>query len=128
MKFIFKPSFHWILAFTMKILGWVVVVNLIVLLVLWVLNFLHLFTLILVYEALFVSVIGVFQILGTYIYRKNSIPYRFGGSRTGWFDFKKFSKLKPKERQRYRQEGIIMILIGFVLLFVTIIVHFFIFT
>lgn len=125
MRFIFKLSFHWMLVFIMKILGCIVVLNLIVSPVLWVLKILNLFTLILIYEALFILIIGVFQILGSYIYRKNSIPYRMG-FRTGWFDFKKFAKLKPTERQRYRQEGIIMVIIGLVLLFGTIIAHFYI--
>lgn len=125
MRFIFKPSFHWMLVFVMKILGLIVVLNLMILPVLWVLKILNLFTLILIYEALFILTIGAFQILGSYIYRKNSIPYRLG-FRTGWFDFKKFAKLKPTERQRYRQEGIIMVIIGLVLLFGTIIAHFYI--
>ena len=120
---IFKASFHWVLAFVMKISGWIVVLNLIILPILWVLKILRLFTLILIYEALFISILGVCQILGSYIYRKNSIPYRIG-FRTGWFDFKKFSKLKPKERQRYRQEGIIMVMIGLVFLFGIIVAHF----
>jgi len=48
------------------------------------------------------------------------------GFRTGWFDFRKFAKLKPKERQRYRQEGTIMVMIGLVLLVGITIAHFFI--
>lgn len=128
-----KPGSHWMLAFVVKILGWMVVLNLIVLLILWVLKVLNLFTLILLYEALFILIVGVFQILGTHIYRRNSIPYHRGvfgwvGSRIGWFDYKRFAKLKPEERQRYRKEGIIMVIIGLVLLIGTIIAHFYILT
>jgi uncharacterized membrane protein HdeD (DUF308 family) len=50
------------------------------------------------------------------------------GARTGWFNFEKFAKLKPEERQKYRVEGIIMIVIGLFLLFGTIIAHFCILT
>ena len=116
MSFIVKPSSHWKLAFAMKILGWIVALNLIVLPVLWILKILNLLTLILIYEALLILILGAFQILSSYIYRKDSIPYRMG-FRTGWFDFKKFAKLKPEERQRYRQEGIIMVIISIALLF-----------
>lgn len=100
----------------MKILGWIAALNLIVLPVLWILKILNLLTLILIYEALLILILGAFQILSSYIYRKDSIPYRMG-FRTGWFDFQKFAKLKPEERQRYRQEGIIMVIISIALLF-----------
>ena len=125
MRFIFKRNVHWMLAFVVKILGYIIILNLVILPILWILKILYLSTLILMYEALFTLIIGVFQILGTFIYRENSIPYRLG-FRTGWWDFRKFAKLKPEERQRYRQEGIIMVIIGFLLLAATIITHFFI--
>lgn len=110
------------LVFVMKISGYIIALNLIVLPILWVLKILHLFTPILVYEALLTIFIGVLQILASLIYRENTIPYR-AGFRTGWFDFRKFAKLKPRERQRYRQEGIIMATIGLILCAATIIVH-----
>lgn len=113
------------LAFAIKILGMIGILNLIALPVLWGLEVPHLFTIILLYEASFVLVVGAFQILGSYIYRKDSIPYRLG-FRTGWFNFEKFAKLEPEERQRYRQEGIIMIIIGLALLFLVPIVAFYI--
>lgn len=109
--------------FVMKISGYIIAFNLIILLILWIFKILDLFTPILIYEALFILILGVFQILGSYIYRKNSIPY-WGGFRTGWFDFGKFAKLKPEERQRYRQEGTIMVVIGLALCVAAIIVHF----
>jgi len=123
MSFVFKPDSHWVLRFVGKILGWLMVLNSIVLPLLWFLKILNLFTLILVYEALLISIIGILQVLSSYIYRKNSIPSRYQG-RTGWFDFRRFAKLKPKQRQRYRQEGKIMILLGIMLLVVTLILHF----
>ena len=127
MKFIFKRNVHWILMFVLRILGCIITANLIILPILWILKILHLFSLILIYEGFFTIFIGVLQVLGSFIYRENSIPYRLG-FRTGWFDFRKFAKLKPEERQRYRQEGIIMAMIGFIPLITAIIVHFFIFT
>ena len=127
MKFIFKRNVHWILMFVLRISGYIITANLIILPILWILKILHLFSLILIYEGFFTIFIGVLQVLGSFIYRENSIPYRLG-FRTGWFDFRKFAKLKPEERQRYKQEGIIMAIIGFIPLITAIIVHFFIFT
>lgn len=123
MRLIVTRSFHWMLQFAMKIFGWIILLNLVVLPILWVLKILHLFAVILMYEAIFLLIIGVFQILGSYVYRKDSIPYRMG-FRTGWFDFEKLSKLKPEERQRYRQEGMIMVIIGLILFLGTVIAHF----
>jgi hypothetical protein len=78
------------------------------------------------YEAAFIFILGVFQILGSCIYREDSIPYRMG-FRTGWFDFRKFSKLKSRQRQLYRQEGIIMTTIGLALFLGSLIAHFYVF-
>jgi len=50
------------------------------------------------------------------------------GFRTGWWDFKKFAKLTPEERNRYRKEGRIIMMIGFILGLTAIIIHFFLFT
>ncbi len=124
MKFIPKSNSHWKLALASKIRRWVVVSNLMVLAILWILRLPNLFILILAYEAFFILIIGVLLILSTYVYRKDSIPSRWGGSRTGWFDYKRLAKLKPEERQRYRLEGKIMIVIGLALLTATIILHF----
>ncbi|MFQ6064997.1 MAG: hypothetical protein ACE5L6_05925 [Candidatus Bathyarchaeia archaeon] len=107
----------------MKVIGYIAALNMIVLTFLWFLELLYLLIFILIYEALFILILGVFQILASYIYRKNSIPYRTG-FRTGWFDFRKFAKLKPEERQRYRKEGRIMIAIGLALCIAAIIVYF----
>ena len=127
MKFIFKRNFEWVLAFGMKVLGYIAILNLVILPILWILEILYLSTLILVYEALFTSSIGGFQIFCSFIYRENSIPYRMG-FRTGWWDFKKFAKLTPEERTRYRKEGILTMIIGFMLGLTAIIIHFFLFT
>jgi hypothetical protein len=83
----------------------------------------YLFAVVLTYEGFFVTFLGILQVLASYIYRENSPPYR-EGFRTGWFDFKKFAKLKPEERERYRQQGIIMVLIGLVFLVGIAIGHF----
>lgn len=113
------------LVFAIKILVRIAALNLAVFLILWIMRILHILALVLIYEALFIVILGICQILGSYIYRKTSIHYRWAGmgARTGWFDFKKFAKLKPEERQKYRREGIIMIVIGLLLLFGTIIAH-----
>ena len=123
MRPIFEQNVVWI-KYMLKIFGYLTAVNLFVLPILWLFKSLHLFTLILVYEALFISVLGVFQILASYIYRENSIPYSWG-SRTGWFAFKKFAELKREERQRYRREGIILVIVGLVLLSASVAAHFF---
>jgi len=117
-----KRDANWTLAFVTKILGWIVVLNLTILPILWILKIPHLFTLALTYEALFILIIGVFQILGSYIYKESSIPYRWG-ARPKWWDYRRFARLKPEERQRCRQEGLIMVIIGLVLLFGIIIAH-----
>lgn len=119
-----RVGLSWMPRFAIKILGLLVVSNLMVLPCLWVLRIAFWFTIVLAYEGFFVTFIGVLQILGSYIYRENSIPYR-GGFRTGWFDFKKFAKLKAKDRKRFRQEGAIMVVIGLVLLIGIAIIHFF---
>jgi|GEM_PF-2634620 len=126
MRLIPKPSYHWIIVFIIKILGLFTILNLLILPILWILKTLYLFALILTYEALFIIIVGVLQILGSYIYRKTSIhsPWAGLGSRTGWFNFEKFAKLKPEERMKYRQEGTIMIILGLTLLIVTTILHF----
>jgi hypothetical protein len=103
------------LRFAIKISGLLVMLNSIVFPILWVLGTPFWFITVLAYEGFLVTSIGILQVLGSYIYRENSIPYR-GGFRTGWFDFRKFAKLKPEERERYRQEGIIMLLVGLLLL------------
>ena len=75
MRFPFKRNVHWMLPFVLKTIGYLVALNLIVLPILWLLESLHLLTLILIYEALFISIIGIYQILGSRIYRENSIQY-----------------------------------------------------
>ena len=124
MRLTVKPGYHWMLQFILKIFSWIMLMNLVVLPILWVLEILHIFTITLMYEAAFILILGVFQILGSCIYREDSIPCRMG-FRTGWFDFRKFSKLKFTQRQRYRQEGIIMTIMGLALFLGTVIVHFY---
>lgn len=121
-----KSDSSWMLAFALKILVYIGVLDLVILLVLWILGILSLLILILVYEGLFTAFLGVLQILSSFIYRENSVAHRWGGARTAWFDFRRFAKLKPEERQKYRQEGAIMVLVGFMLLSVSITAHFYI--
>lgn len=123
MKLNFKTSFRWLLAFAIKILGYLTAINLMILPILWILKILYLFTPILIYEGFFTTFVGILQILGSYIYREKGTTYRLG-FRTGWFNFKKFAELKPEERKRYTQEGKTMIMIGLILMVATIIVHF----
>ena len=66
------------LVFVIKMLGCIVFLNLIALLILWLLKILYLFTPILTYEALLLLILGVFQILSSYIYREDNIPYGWG--------------------------------------------------
>jgi hypothetical protein len=116
--------------FVLKILGYITALNLAILPILSILKVLYLFTFIFIYEALFILIIGALQILGSYTYRENKYHLsitakRWFDFRKYWFDIRKFAKLTTEERQRYRQEGIIMIIIGFTLLVATIIVNFY---
>jgi len=122
MRSAFEQDVHWMLAFVLKVIGYIVALNLIVLPILWFLEILYLLILILVYEALFISILGVLQILCSYIYRAERYPPQHALIK--WFDFREFAELKPEERQRYRQEGRIMITIGLTLCIAAIIVHF----
>ena len=70
---------------------------------------------ILAYEALLILGYGVIQFLGSWIYREDSVVYRHGG-RTAWWDFRRFAKLSPEERERYRQEGLILAVIGAIMM------------
>lgn len=116
---------HSVLAFVVKILGYIMVLNLTISLILLALGIFGLFAIVLTYEALFISIIGFFQILCTYIYRENRCP-SFPAVTAKWFDFRKFAKLKPEERQRYRKEGKIMIIIGLATCIAAVIIHFYI--
>ena len=122
MRSAFERDVDWMFAFVLKLVGYIVALNLIVLPILWFLEIRYLLALVLIYEALFISIIGVVQILGSYIYREDSIPYRYG-FRLGWWDYRKFAKLKPEERNRCRKEGKLLIMIGLILGLTTIIVH-----
>jgi len=110
--------------FVVKNLGYVMVVNSVVLVVLWILRDLHLFTPILMYEVVFISGLGVLQILASRIHEGDGVSYRWGKYRAYWLDLRKFAKLKPEERSRYRQEGKVRIAIGVTLLIAAIILHF----
>ena len=129
MRSIFERNLHWI-RFVIKVFGYVAVVNLFVLPILWVSNILS--ALVFVYEGTVLLFVGGVQFLLSFVYyRRNcdaTIDQRYPYPGSGWFDHRiLFKRLKPEERKRYRQEGIIMIMIGFILWLTAIIVHFFIF-
>ncbi len=118
-----RVSLSPMLKFAIEILGLLLALNLMVLPILLILGILYLFTVVLAYEGVLVTFLGVLQVLSSHIYRENNTPYR-GGFRTRWFDFKKFAELKPEERKRFRQQGIIMVVIGLMLLIGIVIAHF----
>lgn len=124
MRSISDQGSHQIVKFVVKNLGYVMVLNSVVLAVLWILRDLHLFTPILMYEVVFISGLGVLQILASRIHKGDGLSYRWGKYRAYWLDLRKFAKLKPEERSRYRQEGKVRITIGLTLLIATIILHF----
>lgn len=76
--------------------------------------------LILAYEALLILGYGVIQFLSSRIYKEDSVVYRHGG-RTAWWDFKRFAKLSPEERERYGQEGLILVAIGTIMMIMIIV-------
>lgn len=107
---------RWIVVFSAKIVAIILILNLIITPILWLSENLQYIPIILTYESLFTLILGILQILSSYIYRENSLPSRWGGSRTGWFNFKKFAKMEAKERKKYRQEGQILFIIGLMFL------------
>ena len=124
MRSISDQGSHQMVKFIVKNLGYVMVLNSVVLAVLWILRDLHLFTPILMYEVVFISGLGVLQILASHIHKGDGRSYRWGKYRAYWLDLRKFAKLKPEERSRYRQEGKVRITIGLTLLIGAIILHF----
>ena len=114
----------------MKVFGYVAVVNLFVLPILWISNILS--AVIFVYEGAFLVFVGGVQfLLSSIYYKKNcylTIDQRYPYPGSGWLDHRiVFKRLTPEERKRYRKEGIIMVIIGLILWLIAIIVHFFIF-
>ena len=110
------------LRFALKVLAWLLTVNVTISLLLWALQTLSYLSVTLTYEALFLLILGAFQILSSRIYREDSVPSRYA-ERTAWWNFKKFAKLTPEERQRFRQEGVVMVTISIILLATIAIVH-----
>lgn len=124
MRSILIQDFHQIVKFVAKNLGYIIVLNSIVLPVLWILNDLQLFIFILVYEGAFIFGLGVLQILASRIQKGDGLSYCWGKYRAYWLDLRKFAKLKPEERSKYRQEGKVRITIGLALPIVAIILRF----
>jgi len=113
-----------------KVLGYVAVVNLFVLPILWISNILS--AVIFVYEGVFLLFVGGVQLLLSLVYYKknyhSTVDQRYPYPGSGWLNHRiLFKRLTPEERKRYRQEGIIVVMIGFILWLIAIIVHFFIF-
>lgn len=129
MGFSFDRNVGWI-KFMMKVFGYVAVVNLFVLPILWRFNILS--AVIFLYEGAFFVFVGGVQFLLSFVYyRKNyhsPIDQRYPYPGRSMLDHKRvFKRLTPEERKRYRQEGRIMVMIGFIMWLTAIIVHFFIF-
>jgi hypothetical protein len=108
-------------SFLTRVLGLVMVLDLVFLFVLWVLGVAYLFSVVLTYEGFFVIFLGVLQVLASYIFRgdrgetEERVAY-YSPYSPVWFDFRRFAKLTLEERKRYRQEGILMVIVGLVLL------------
>jgi len=114
----------------LKVLGWVAIINLLVLPVLWVLEMLS--ALVFVYEgAVLVFVGGVQFLLSLVYYRRNAdrtVDQRYPYPGSGWLDHRiLFKRLTPEERKRYRQEGIVTASAGFGLWLIAIATYFLIF-
>ena len=129
MKSTSKVSRPWMFSFLTRVLGLVMVLDLVVFFVLWVFGIADLFGVVLTYEGFFVTLLGVLQVLSSYIHREDrgeteeSVVYRKMFSPV-WFDFRRFAKLTPEERKRYRQEGILMVIVGLGLLVGVVVLRF----
>jgi hypothetical protein len=129
MKSTSKVSRPWMSSFLNRVLGLVMVLDLVVFAVLWVLGIAYLFAVVLTYEGFFVTFLGVLQTLASYVYKEDRgeteerAIYRSGFSPV-WFDFRRFTKLTPEERKRYRQEGILMVIVGLGLLVGVVVLRF----
>lgn len=129
LKSTLERDIHWI-RFGMKVFGYVAAVNLFVLPILWVSNILS--ALVFVYEGAVLVLVGGAQFLLSFLYyRRNSdskIDQRYPYPGSGWLDHRiLFKRLKPEERKRYRQEGMITVMVGFTLWLVALATHFLIF-
>lgn len=130
MKSVFERNVYWI-KFVMKVLGYVAIVNFVVLPFLWISNILS--AIIFVYEGLFLVFVGGVQFLLSFVYYKknyhSTIDQKYPYPGSGWLNHKRvFKRLTPEERKCYREEGIIMVTIGFILWITAILLHLFIFT
>ena len=129
MRFIFERNVRWI-KFVIKVFAYVTVINLFVLPILWISKILS--PVIFVYEGAFLVFVGGLQFLLSFIHYKetyhSTINQRHPYPGSGWLDHRiVFKRLTTEERKRYRQEGIIMVMIGLILWLIAIIVRFFIF-
>ena len=129
MKAAFERNANWI-EFVMKVFGYIAVVNLFVLPILWISNILS--AVIFVYEGAFLLFLGGAQLLlSLAYYRKNAhstVNQRYPYPGSAWLDHRiLFKRLTPEERKRYRQEGIVTASAGFGLWLIAIATYFLIF-
>ena len=90
----------------------------------------HLFSVVLMYEGFFVTFLGALQVLASYVSReralgeeKENVVYH-KGFHPVWFDFRRFAELAPDERRLYRQEGIVLAIVGLGLLVGVVVLRF----
>lgn len=124
MRPLLKRNVRWI-KFVVKVSGYVAIANLSVMPILWILNILS--PVVLVYEGVFLVFLGGVQwLLSLIYYRKNyhsAIDQTYPYPGPSMLDHKRiFKRLSPEERERYRQEGIIMVIIGLILWTIAIVV------
>ena len=120
---VFTRSADWV-SFSIKVLTYTAVVNLCVLPILWVSNTYS--ALIFVYEAAVLLFLGGVELLLSYVYYEkdtsSAIDQKYPYPGPSILNHKQvFKRLKPDERKRYRQEGMIMVVFGLSLVLVAII-------
>jgi hypothetical protein len=128
MRSVLKRNPYW-LKFAAKVFVCVLFVNLLMLPLLWMFNILPTLILVIIYEGAILAIVGGVQLLLSFVhYRRNSdrtIDQRYPYPGSGWLDHRiLFRRLNPEERKRYRQEGRIIVIFGFILWATAVIMHF----
>lgn len=101
--------------FVIKVLTYTALVNLVVLPILWISNTYS--ALIFVYEGAVLLFLGGVELLLSYIYYEketsSTIDQKYPYPGPSILNHRQvFKRLKPEERKRYRQEGVIMVVLG----------------
>ncbi len=117
------------LKFMAKVVMYVLFANLLIVLLLWMFDILPTLILAIIYEGAILTIIGGVQLLLSFVhYKSNSdrtIDQRYPYPGPGWLDHRiLFRRLNPEERVRYRQEGRIIVVFGFILWAAAIIMHY----